>query len=151
MIPATQTIIHDPATGAVGDCFRASLASLLHLPTEAVPHFLAETTGPEWVNRCNEWLAQFDLSFIEFEFASPEGMAAWIKGLRDTGVDAFCTLCGPSPRFEGTKHSVVGFNGELVHDPHPSRAGLAGAPTLIGLLVKRCANPPTGGGGGSNG
>jgi hypothetical protein len=139
VIPATQTIQHDPANGAIGDCFRATLASLLHMRTEDVPHFLAETSGPEWLNRCNEWLAQFDLSFIEFEFGTEDAMRAWADGLKKIGADVFCTLCGPSPRFPDEKHSVVGYNGEPVHDPHPSRAMLAGPPTLIGLLVKRCA------------
>lgn len=30
--------------------------------------------------------------------------------------------CGPGPR--GLQHSCLAYDGEIVHDPHPSRAGL---------------------------
>ena len=37
MIPTTQTILHDPDNGKIGNCLSAVLASLLHLPIELVP------------------------------------------------------------------------------------------------------------------
>lgn len=36
---------------------------------------------------------------------------------------------GPSPRGGGILHAVVGLNGEVAFDPHPSKAGLAGDPS----------------------
>jgi hypothetical protein len=33
-------------------------------------------------------------------------------------------ISGPSPRGQGIWHAVVGCNGQIVHDPHPSKAGL---------------------------
>lgn len=45
--------------------------------------------------------------------------------------DRHMIASGPSPRHEGSTHSVVwygGRDGRVVHDPHPSRDGLAGDP-----------------------
>jgi hypothetical protein len=38
-------------------------------------------------------------------------------------------ISGPSPRIKGGHHAVVGCNGRVSFDPHPSRAGLAGDPS----------------------
>lgn len=137
MTPATQAVLHDPENGKVGDCFRATIASLLDMPTEAVPHFIEDgLPGPGWQQRLNAWLAQFDLAFIEFMAGDVAGMKAHMK---EIGFDAFTALCGPSPRFVDSLHSVVGHCLDVVHDPHPDRSCLAGEPETFGFLVKRCA------------
>lgn len=47
-------------------------------------------------------------------------------------------ISGPSPRGNGVYHAVIGLNGQVHFDPHPSRAGLAGDPSewTFDLLVK---------------
>lgn len=46
MTPVDQTILHDPQTGAIGNCMQAAIASLLDLPLDAVPHFAALSEEP---------------------------------------------------------------------------------------------------------
>lgn len=112
-----QTIMH--GEGRKGDCFRACLATILGMPIAAVPHFAL-------------------LDFEDGVLVSMEAAIAWVN-LKGYEVDTMndpkdwdgatplplCTINGTSPR--GIRHSVVGSveTGEMVHDPHPSRAGLA--------------------------
>ncbi len=44
MKPTKQTVLHDPANGKHGNCLSAVLASLLHLPIEAM------IFSSQWVN-----------------------------------------------------------------------------------------------------
>ncbi|MBK8896638.1 MAG: hypothetical protein IPN66_05310 [Candidatus Competibacteraceae bacterium] len=39
MNPTRQTILHDKEAGLFGNCLQATLASLLHMPIDEVPHF----------------------------------------------------------------------------------------------------------------
>lgn len=120
MIPVSQEFLYDPANGQHGDCMRACIASLLDLPRAEVPHFLQAAAGdPETF-----WNLIFDFcEKLGFEYLphlpdfSP-GMAATLGG--------YHVIAGPSPRGGGVWHAVVGLNGEIAFDPHPSRAGLAG-------------------------
>lgn len=123
MTPADQEFIHDPQNGQYGDCQRAVIASLLDLPITAVPHFLQEAAGEPvayW-----EKLQTFVRShgFVYLNVPARAGLAFY----GDEG-DVFHEISGPSPRGNGVGHAVVGCNGQIVFDPHPSRAGLAGDP-----------------------
>jgi hypothetical protein len=123
MTPADQEFIHDPENGQYGDCQRAVVASLLDLPITAVPHFLREAAGEPvayW-----ERLQAFVRShgFVYLNVPVRAGQAFY----GDDG-DVFHEISGPSPRGNGVGHAVVGCNGQIVFDPHPSRAGLAGDP-----------------------
>jgi hypothetical protein len=40
----------------------------------------------------------------------------------ETRLAGYTIACGPAPR--GLDHACVALDGEVVHDPHPSRAGL---------------------------
>ncbi len=115
MTPINQEFRHDPDNGVYGDCQRACIASLLDLPISEVPHFLHDNTNDaaEFNRRINAFLAPRGLVHLEtaaFDFAEH------IKS------DCFHMIYGPASR--GFCHAVVGFNGEVLHDPHPSRAGL---------------------------
>lgn len=95
--------------GAGGDCVRASLASILELPIDAVPHFLEAADLPE----------QWEIEFLEWLEA--RGVTIW----REQGhyvFEGFYLASGPAER--GVSHMVVYRDGALAHDPHPSRAGL---------------------------
>lgn len=112
-----EILVGDPS-GRPGDCLRACVATLLQLPPARVPH-LAEF---------DDWLS---------------GLLAFREGLSHFGLQAgywppdmttelpWVIGIGPSPR--GVTHAVVlsATDGTLVHDPHPSRAGLTGHPTAI--------------------
>lgn len=90
-----------------GDCVRACVCSILELPIEQVPHFV-RWAGQDWANALVEWCEKHEI------------FADWHNGVSSDHVPYM--LCGPSPR--NGRHAVVAQNGLIIHDPHPSRAGL---------------------------
>lgn len=104
MIPIDQTTFGVPD----GNCFSACVASILHVPLANVPSFCKHE---DWWERFIEWL-------------KPRGYyALMIKHTPEWVPQGFHIMSGKSPR--GTfQHSVVARSSEIVHDPHPSRAGI---------------------------
>lgn len=122
MKPVDQTMFGDGSNGnPPGDCFRACIASLMELPIEGVPHFVA--IGDSW-STCQAWLAERGLAYTEAAPRDAYGL------LHIAGVHYLA--CGPSAR--GFQHAVIERRGQLAHDPHPSRAGLVETQRL-GVLV----------------
>jgi hypothetical protein len=122
MTPVTQEFLHDPDNGVYGDCQRAVIASLLDLKIDAVPHFIQISNndpGLFW-----DELQKFCRSHGYVHITTNAPAMAW----GDAG-DVFHEISGPSPRGNGVFHAVVGKDGQIVFDPHPSRAGLAGDPS----------------------
>lgn len=119
-----QTILH--AEGEVGNCLQAVLAAILGRPIEAVPHF-ALLGQDHWWDCLVGWL-------------NLQGF--WVDYAPDTLIEKgaqllpLCWLSGESAR--GFQHAVVGDSatGELLHDPHPSRVGLAKVDYRIFLFSK---------------
>ena len=107
-----------------GDCQRAVLASLMDLPIAEVPHF-AQLAAESKDSSYSFWAAVYDFCESRGYVYKPHVML--IYHLRE-GVDLYHQISGPSPRGNGVWHAVVGLNGEVFFDPHPSRAGLAGNP-----------------------
>ena len=101
-----------------GDCFRACVASLLDLPLEDVPHFATFGVEGGWLLECRRWLKERGLTIIFTDEPPPAGCLA--------------IASGPTPR--GAEHAVVVRGQELVHDPHPSRAGLSCATSAFYIL-----------------
>lgn len=109
MKPVDQTIL-----GPGGNCYAACLASILEIGIGDVPNFCAQSGN--WVARAEEWLrTKHDCTLLGFR---PKGEG-----------DFYCIpamyhiIAGKSPR-RGLYHAVVGFQGKIIHDPHPSREGL---------------------------
>lgn len=123
MKPVDQQFVHRPDLGQHGDCQRAVLASLLELPIEQVPHFLQDANGD--ATEYWESLQRFCRSHGFVYLVVPARSGGGFFG--DDG-DVFHEISGPSPRGNGVTHAVVGRNGEVVFDPHPSREGLGGDP-----------------------
>ncbi len=125
MIPKPQTILHDPENGKFGNCFSAVIASLLHLSVDEVPVF----SNDRWQIELNAWLKPYGLAYINFE------LAAFSQALKDFGIQG-ChhEVAGPSPRSTDVHHACVGYDSELVFDPHPGRAGLQQI-TSCGIFV----------------
>jgi len=124
MKPQNQEFIHDAEAGIYGDCQRAVIASLLELNIEDVPHFLRDANGHAvgfW-----EGLQSFLASKGYAYLTVPARSGAAFYG---SEADIYHEISGPSPRGNGVFHAVVGKNGEVHFDPHPSRAGLAGDPS----------------------
>lgn len=111
MHKVTQTILHHDPSGIPGNCLQAAVASLLHLPLDAVPHFALHT----------DWLEQMSA------FCHLHGYR--IRMLPPHTHCAYGMAWGPTTR--GTRHAVCWADGRMVHDPHPSRAGLLHVSELI--------------------
>ena len=127
MKPVDMMVVHDPAAGRIGDCFRCCIASILELPAPDVPHFMIEDWGKEkdftWYPKLTSWLAARGLAYFEHTIAADFHGPRWFALLAAAGFDVFHVMSGVSPR---ARHSVVARNGVMVHDPHPSRDGLIG-------------------------
>ncbi len=111
---------------APGNCLSACVASILEMPIEEVPLFvdrhdpsvITQADGifwaPHdyfWTKRLDAWLAKHGLQAKYFDPCDPEV------------APDFHILYGYSVL--GNEHAVVGHAGRVVHDPHPSRTGLA--------------------------
>ncbi len=144
MTPVDQSITdHNPTEGRFGDCFRACIATILDLPIEHVPHTMAyderSVDDPgQWYGWLTAWLAERGLTYMEIRTGDTTP-ARWLADLVAGGLQLDHVISGQGPR--GHRHCVVGRNGTMVHDPHPSRAGLVGPdpdPAIgwtIGLLL----------------
>lgn len=130
MKPVDQTTFGHPG----GNCYSACVASLLELPIEDVPYFMGEPAN-EWSKRLDEWLAPRGFYALHYEI-NPENRAyydrekLWPKG--------FYILGGKSPRGD---HAVVARGRDMVHDPHPSRAGLTDTDGFTLLIPLFGASP----------
>lgn len=114
----TQTQFYDPDKPGNGNCMQASVASLLSLELDQVPHF-AESGDP---GTCWDLFEEF----MESQGLYPMMLSG------DRVLPVMYLASGKSAR--GVSHMVVMNGGELVHDPHPSRAGLLKV-DLIYVLV----------------
>jgi hypothetical protein len=99
-----QTVV-----GVDGDCFAASVASVLEVPLVEVP----DLRGADW------WAPLFG-------WASQRGLVVEAWSILPNRFRGAVVMLGPGPRGRG--HACVGWaDGQhvrLEHDPHPSRAGL---------------------------
>ena len=129
MIAQTQTLLAEredghTAAGLPGNCLQAAVASLLDLEVDQVPHFALYV---DWFAAMRRWARDTrEGDFTYFEFPVPEQYATAWESVVAWGRehDAHLLLSGPSPRGPFW-HVVVGnVDLEVVHDPHPSRAGL---------------------------
>ena len=110
----TQSRLAVPGDGgfrqgvAYGDCWRACVATIFGFPAEAVPDFALFT----WGNGAQELWAR--------------GMGKTVRTKAITSLhevpDRLCMVVGQTER--GTSHVVVYWDGRMIWDPHPSRAGL---------------------------
>ena len=106
-----QTTFYSPEEKGGGNCAEACVASLFNIPLEDVPTFF-DKTDPDpayryWRNLENfmfsrgYWLQREDCEYV---------------------FEGTYMVSGPSAR--GCLHMVIYQNGELLHDPHPSRKGV---------------------------
>jgi hypothetical protein len=102
---------------------RACIAALLDLNINDVPHFAQLAHNSE-----NPVVGFWD---YVYDFLAEHGYD-FIPGVEIekylTSGDLFHLISGPSPRDKTIRHVVIGLNGKIFFDPHPSRAGLSGEP-----------------------
>lgn len=124
MIRLRQRILADPdrgdghnSAGTPGDCLRTAVASLLHVPYEDVPHFAQHVS---WYQTLRRWGRRRG---GDFGTGVPENGS--VRHMFDDPGNAPLVLgCGPSPRGPFWHTVIVDVDLNLVHDPHPSDAGL---------------------------
>ncbi len=108
----TQTKLHDAEKGIEGNCTQAAIATIMGLELDEVPDFNTlhkdkPHSGYFW-GHIAKWF--YSRGYI-FQMSDPK--YSW---------PCLYLASGPSPR--GVSHIVVMEDGKLVHDPHPSRAGI---------------------------
>jgi hypothetical protein len=124
-----QEFLSDPDNGVSGDCWRACLASLLAVPRDSVRHFVAED-GADWLGATTGWLRKmYNFTLVE---SAPEFPIA-------NSIAMYVILMGMSPRNIGHAVLANADNGAIVHDPHPSRDGLAWSTKVFALTHWRDA------------
>lgn len=107
MTPVDQTKVHDPDNGVLGDCWRAAVASVMDLPLAEVPVLEHESDPYDALCR---WACLRGFYLLGFAPDNPPS--------------GYSIAIGPSPRRTDCSHCCVALDGQVVHDPHPSRAGL---------------------------
>lgn len=112
-----------------GNCLQAAVASLLDLPLDAVPHFVAcRDPGESWWRDLRRFMRGRGDDIFYVPVDDP-GAAEWLAQLRERmrtgGVAPYVLASGKSPRGD-FQHAVVWnlLDGRLAHDPHPSGDGL---------------------------
>ena len=111
-----QTILHgDPKRP--GNCYAACVATVLGVPLAEVPHIVE--LGMQ-LNGTDDKVAWWALTV---GFMAARGYwPVQLDSLADAEPGELVLVGGPSPR--GVSHQTIYRDGELWHDPHPSRAGL---------------------------
>ena len=136
-----QLYRHQPESGIYGDCMRATIACLLELPIESVPHFLQESVdkfGREEKAFAlqSEWLGAVGYKYVEFPISSPSVREAldW-SYVYARGV--YLLFTGMSKNL--VDHVVIILNGDIVWDTAIDDSGVQGPGTdgyyRIGMLI----------------
>jgi hypothetical protein len=121
MIPVTQTIVGKDNPRA--NCLAAALASVYECGIEDILDYSEiDIAGQNW------WIAvEADGEKHGYQVSAEEDGSVRPRG--------YHIAVGKSPRGEFS-HAVVALDGTIVHDPHPSQAGLLSIDWWI-LLQKR--------------
>lgn len=109
-----------------GDCFRACVASIFEFPIEDVPNFWKQTQDiSEFWKLNNKWVKEnCGLKTITIQVSSKDLHV--VEGV-------LCIACAKSPR-GNVDHAVV-WRDKIIHDPHPSRLGLAEEPDTFTIFL----------------
>lgn len=119
MKPLRQPNFSVPQRSEMGNCFATCVASILELPVIMVPLFMGKYN---WKQSFHDWCLK--QGYLD-EWYYPEHRCIEHKiPYVPLPSDQYSIMSGTSPRNAPKGHSVVAFNGEMVHDPHPDDTGL---------------------------
>jgi hypothetical protein len=138
----------DYANGVLaGNCFQASLTSLLRLELSEVPDEQVTVDrmllkGIKLQQHSDTWSDyQFDLQeWLYDHYRLRMITVAGMTGDEYEMQDVYCLAGGESVR--GLMHSCVWFNGEVVWDPHPEGTGFIGPPKDFTFIVSATPSMP---------
>ncbi|MGN6438517.1 MAG: hypothetical protein ACTHMM_18380 [Agriterribacter sp.] len=146
MIPVTQTkVVVNKSTGEKvvhGNCYAACIASIMGLPITEVPNVevLFDIDDFYWSQVMHTWLNSKGWELYtnnDFKVFHDEHY-----GVNDGRREDYLNSCsgkyylvsGKSPR--GVMHMCVYKDGQLVHDPHPTREGVSTCEYFEELIKK---------------
>lgn len=111
--------VYQDKFGMYGNCLSACVASILELPLRDVPWFAdpSEKGKSDWYHSLRDFCLKHGFEPV-YHYIQREKMDEGIT----YPLDRYHMISGISPR--GYSHAVVGFNGKIVHDPHPDGGGL---------------------------
>ena len=120
-----QTTFSDAEAGTHGDCCRACVSTLLQVQPESLPHPLRD--DGEWNTRFFHVLQEIFGLAIRSVDHNPKLLPSteiYDTSWGDFRVPRLVMAAGMSPR--NVRHAVIydRLAQRMVHDPHPSRAGI---------------------------
>lgn len=126
--------------GPKGNCLTAGLATLLGRPLNDLRDIqqIYDDGADEWERTRNANVMNATWDRVNEALRKKFAVRA-LQLCPPLVPKGYALLGGNGPR--GHAHYVVGFDGEMVFDPHPSRAGLVGSPTDYLVLVPLVPNP----------
>lgn len=98
-----------------GNCFQASVASIMELSLDDVPHFMQLYGGDAWWPPFCQWLNKH--GYVADWYPNAAKCTELDRPFREAPT-GYSILSGESPRFSGKYHAVVALDGVCVHDPH---------------------------------
>ena len=119
---------------SASDCLRCCVATLLVMPYETVPD-LAVGDFQRQLTVLSQWLDSLGFSLLCFQAT---GDGELLHSFR-TGRGRLWIAGGPTAR--GTTHAVLYCGTEMIHDPHPSRAGLESITSAIVIMPTATTDP----------
>jgi len=150
IIKHTQLFLHDPENGVYGDCWRATVACLLRMPVEAVPHVCDGPDDGKASERMRAFLDSQNCALIQVPFLGEMSLEQVLDYVGSTSVSSGLHWCLMGTSRTGCNHVVICKGNEIVHDPSITQSGIIG-PSRDGLwwvewVVQRPAcdalNPP---------
>lgn len=130
MIPVYQT--HFSRNGDKGNCWQACLASLAEVPLREVPDTRNSTNG-DWWTITERWLDERGFTITPIAGRRKHGE----YHLTSDAPEGWAIASGASPRGTTAGHSIIIFDGKMIHDPHPSGAGLEGFPEHYHVILPK--------------
>ena len=126
MIPVTQDKF-----GLEGNCMAACIASIFELKLSEVPNFAEGNGDGTWFPKLYDFCYKRGFEVIPYYLErTGQDTGRRYNGHLDfyrlperlQGCLPYYLQCGPAHR--GFSHATVGYDGGVIHDPHPSRASL---------------------------
>lgn len=132
IIKHTQHFLHDPDNGVYGDCWRATVACLLRLPVDAVPHVCNGPDDGKASERMRAYLDSQNCALIQVPFSGEMSLEQILEYVGSVSVAGGLHWCLMGTSRTGCNHVVICKGSEIVHDPSITQSGIV-APSSDGL------------------